>query len=34
MNAEPFLKQRLMCITTIDKAEDAVPLAEPCWPAD
>jgi 2-dehydro-3-deoxyphosphogluconate aldolase/(4S)-4-hydroxy-2-oxoglutarate aldolase len=27
MNAEPFLKQRLMCITTIDKAEDAVPLA-------
>lgn len=28
MNAEPFLKQRLMCITTIDKAEDAVPLAK------
>jgi len=27
MNTEPFLKQRLMCITTIDRAEDAVPLA-------
>ncbi|MGH7994129.1 MAG: bifunctional 4-hydroxy-2-oxoglutarate aldolase/2-dehydro-3-deoxy-phosphogluconate aldolase, partial [Limisphaerales bacterium] len=27
MNAEPFLKQRLMCITTIDQAGDAVPLA-------
>jgi 2-dehydro-3-deoxyphosphogluconate aldolase / (4S)-4-hydroxy-2-oxoglutarate aldolase len=27
MNAEHFLKQRLMCITTIDQAEDAVPLA-------
>jgi len=27
MNAEAFLQQRLMCITTIDKAEDAVPLA-------
>ena len=28
MNAEPFLKQRLMCITTIDRADDAVPLAK------
>ena len=28
MNAEPFLKQRLMCITIIDQADDAVPLAE------
>src|SRR5579862_3635494 len=27
MNAEPFLEQRLMCITTIDKPEDAAPLA-------
>lgn len=27
MNPEPFLKQRLMCITSIDKADDAVPLA-------
>ena len=27
MNAESFLKQRLMCITTIDRADDAVPLA-------
>ncbi len=28
MNAESFLKQRLVCITVIDKADDAVPLAE------
>ena len=28
MNAESFLKQRLLCITVIDRAEDAVPLAE------
>ena len=28
MNTEPFLKQRLMCITAIDQADDAVPLAE------
>jgi 2-dehydro-3-deoxyphosphogluconate aldolase/(4S)-4-hydroxy-2-oxoglutarate aldolase len=28
MSAETFLKQRLMCITTLDHAEDAVPLAE------
>jgi len=28
VNTEPFLKQRLLCITTIDRAEDAVPLAE------
>jgi 2-dehydro-3-deoxyphosphogluconate aldolase / (4S)-4-hydroxy-2-oxoglutarate aldolase len=28
MSTETFLKQRLMCITTVDKAEDAVPLAE------
>ncbi len=28
VNAESFLKQRLLCITTIDRAEDAVPLAE------
>jgi 2-dehydro-3-deoxyphosphogluconate aldolase/(4S)-4-hydroxy-2-oxoglutarate aldolase len=28
MNAESFLKQRLVCITVIDRAEDAVPLAE------
>ncbi|HUA37132.1 MAG TPA: bifunctional 4-hydroxy-2-oxoglutarate aldolase/2-dehydro-3-deoxy-phosphogluconate aldolase [Candidatus Sulfopaludibacter sp.] len=27
MNAEPFLQQRLMCITTIDMADDAIPLA-------
>ncbi len=27
MNAEPFLKQRLMCITTLDRVDDAVPLA-------
>ena len=27
MNAELFLQQRLMCITTIDKADDAIPLA-------
>ncbi|MGD0743800.1 MAG: bifunctional 4-hydroxy-2-oxoglutarate aldolase/2-dehydro-3-deoxy-phosphogluconate aldolase [Verrucomicrobiota bacterium] len=28
MNAESFLQQRLLCITTVDRAEDAVPLAE------
>ncbi len=28
MNPEPFLKQRLLCITSLDHAEDAVPLAE------
>ena len=28
MNIESFLKQRLMCITTIDRADDAVPLAQ------
>ncbi|MGA3284646.1 MAG: bifunctional 4-hydroxy-2-oxoglutarate aldolase/2-dehydro-3-deoxy-phosphogluconate aldolase [Verrucomicrobiota bacterium] len=28
MNAESFLKQRLLCITVVDRAEDAVPLAE------
>jgi 2-dehydro-3-deoxyphosphogluconate aldolase/(4S)-4-hydroxy-2-oxoglutarate aldolase len=28
MNIESFLKQRLMCITTIDRANDAVPLAQ------
>ena len=28
MNAESFLKQRLICITSLDQAEDAVPLAE------
>jgi 2-dehydro-3-deoxyphosphogluconate aldolase / (4S)-4-hydroxy-2-oxoglutarate aldolase len=28
MSAETFLKQRLMCITTLDHAKDAVPLAE------
>ena len=28
MNAETFLKQRLLCITVVDRAEDAVPLAE------
>ena len=28
VNAEPFLKQRLLCITVVDRAEDAVPLAE------
>jgi len=27
MSGESFLQQRLMCITTIDKADDAVPLA-------
>jgi 2-dehydro-3-deoxyphosphogluconate aldolase/(4S)-4-hydroxy-2-oxoglutarate aldolase len=27
MNSESFLQQRLMCITSIDKADDAVPLA-------
>src|ERR1039457_4170251 len=28
MNAESYLKQRLLCITSVDRAEDAVPLAE------
>ena len=28
MNAESFLKQRLLCITVVDRVEDAVPLAE------
>jgi 2-dehydro-3-deoxyphosphogluconate aldolase/(4S)-4-hydroxy-2-oxoglutarate aldolase len=28
VNAESFLKQRLLCITVVDRAEDAVPLAE------
>jgi 2-dehydro-3-deoxyphosphogluconate aldolase/(4S)-4-hydroxy-2-oxoglutarate aldolase len=28
MNPEPFLKQRLLCITSLDRAEDAAPLAE------
>jgi 2-dehydro-3-deoxyphosphogluconate aldolase/(4S)-4-hydroxy-2-oxoglutarate aldolase len=28
VNAETFLKQRLLCITVVDRAEDAVPLAE------
>ena len=28
MNPEPFLKQRLMCITTIDRADVAAPLAK------
>jgi len=28
MSTETFLQQRLMCITTIERAEDAVPLAE------
>ena len=28
MNADAFLKQRLMCITTLEQVEDAVPLAE------
>ncbi len=28
MNYEPFLKQRLLCITSLDRADDAVPLAE------
>jgi 2-dehydro-3-deoxyphosphogluconate aldolase/(4S)-4-hydroxy-2-oxoglutarate aldolase len=28
VNAESFLRQRLLCITTVDRAEDAVPLAE------
>jgi 2-dehydro-3-deoxyphosphogluconate aldolase/(4S)-4-hydroxy-2-oxoglutarate aldolase len=28
MSSESFLQQRLMCITTIDKADDAVPLAK------
>lgn len=27
MNVESFLKQRLMCITSIDRVDDAVPLA-------
>lgn len=28
MNTESFLKQRLICVAVIDRAEDAVPLAE------
>jgi 2-dehydro-3-deoxyphosphogluconate aldolase/(4S)-4-hydroxy-2-oxoglutarate aldolase len=28
VNAESFLRQRLLCITSVDRAEDAVPLAE------
>ncbi len=28
MNPEPFLKQRLLCITAVDRLDDAVPLAE------
>jgi 2-dehydro-3-deoxyphosphogluconate aldolase/(4S)-4-hydroxy-2-oxoglutarate aldolase len=28
MNAESFLKQRLVCVAVIDNADDAVPLAE------
>ena len=28
MNAEPFLKQRLVCVAVIDKPDDAVPLAQ------
>jgi len=28
MNVESFLKQRLVCVAVIDKADDAVPLAE------
>jgi 2-dehydro-3-deoxyphosphogluconate aldolase/(4S)-4-hydroxy-2-oxoglutarate aldolase len=28
MNAESFLKQRLVCVAVIDKTEDAVPLAD------
>jgi 2-dehydro-3-deoxyphosphogluconate aldolase / (4S)-4-hydroxy-2-oxoglutarate aldolase len=28
MNTERFLKQRLLCVAVIDKADDAVPLAE------
>jgi 2-dehydro-3-deoxyphosphogluconate aldolase/(4S)-4-hydroxy-2-oxoglutarate aldolase len=28
MDYESFLKQRLLCITSVDRAEDAVPLAE------
>jgi 2-dehydro-3-deoxyphosphogluconate aldolase/(4S)-4-hydroxy-2-oxoglutarate aldolase len=28
MNAESFLQQRLLCITSVDRVEDAVPLAE------
>src|ERR1039458_2971288 len=28
MNAESYLKQRLLCITSVDRVEDAVPLAE------
>jgi 2-dehydro-3-deoxyphosphogluconate aldolase / (4S)-4-hydroxy-2-oxoglutarate aldolase len=28
MNAESFLKQRLVCVAVIDKADDAVPLTE------
>jgi 2-dehydro-3-deoxyphosphogluconate aldolase / (4S)-4-hydroxy-2-oxoglutarate aldolase len=28
MSTEAFLKQRLMCITTVDRVDDAVPLAK------
>lgn len=28
MNIESFLQQRLMCITTVDRVDDAVPLAQ------
>ena len=28
MNADTYLKQRLVCVAVIDKADDAVPLAE------
>jgi len=28
MNPETFLKQRLLCITSVDRVDDAVPLAE------
>ncbi len=28
VNTESFLKQRLLCITSVDRAEDAVPLAK------
>ncbi|MEY4917251.1 MAG: hypothetical protein RL616_1164, partial [Verrucomicrobiota bacterium] len=28
MNAESFLKQRLVCVAVIDKTDDAVPLTE------
>jgi len=28
VNAEAFFKQRLLCITVVDRSEDAIPLAE------